>query len=63
MDARRKRLVALRIQLESLYVIGRTTAPGSPERQAVLEQLEPVLASVHALNNELVLTSILVQVP
>jgi hypothetical protein len=26
---------------------------GSPERQAVLEQLEPLLASIHALNDEL----------
>jgi len=53
MDSRRKRLAKLRHQLESLYDIGRTTPPGSPERQAVLEQLEPVLASIHALNYEL----------
>jgi hypothetical protein len=26
---------------------------GSPERQAVLEQLEPLLAAIHALNDEL----------
>jgi len=43
----------LRLQLDSLYVIGATTVLGSPERQAVLEQLEPLLASIHALNDEL----------
>jgi hypothetical protein len=53
MDARRKRLAELRLQLDSLYVIGRTTGHGSPERQAVLEQLEPLLKSIHALNDEL----------
>jgi hypothetical protein len=53
MDARRKRLAELRLQLESLYGIGATTAHGSPERQAVLEQLEPLLAAIHALNDEL----------
>ena len=63
MDARRKRLAELRLQLESLYVIGRTTDPGSPERQAVLEQLEPVLASIHALNDELEVNPITVEVP
>jgi hypothetical protein len=63
MDSRRKRLTELRLQLESLYVIGRTTDPGSPERQAVLEQLEPVLASIHALNDELEVNPITVEVP
>ena len=53
MDARRKRLAELRLQLETLYGIGATTVHGSPERQAVLEQLEPLLASIHALNDEL----------
>ncbi|WP_411875417.1 hypothetical protein [Vulcanococcus limneticus] len=53
MDARRKRLAELRLQLDSLYDIGATTVHGSPERQAVLEQLEPLLASIHALNDEL----------
>jgi len=53
MDSRCKRLAELRLQLESLYAIGRTTAACSPERQAVLEQVEPVLASIHALNDEL----------
>ena len=53
MDARRKRLAELRLQLDSLYVTGATTVLGSPERQAVLEQLEPLLASIHALNDEL----------
>jgi len=52
-DARRKRLAELRLQLDSLYVTGATTVHGSPERQAVLEQLEPLLASIHALNDEL----------
>ena len=53
MDARRKRLAELRLQLDPLYVTGATTVLGSPERQAVLEQLEPLLASIHALNDEL----------
>jgi hypothetical protein len=53
MDARRKRLAELRHQMESLYAVGRATELGSPERQAVLEQLEPLLASIHALNDEL----------
>jgi hypothetical protein len=53
MDARRKRLAELRLQLDSLYVAGATTVHGSPEQQAVLEQLEPLLASIHALNDEL----------
>jgi hypothetical protein len=53
MDARLKRLAELRLQLNSLYVIGRSTVHGSPERQEVLEQLEPVLAAIHALNDEL----------
>ena len=52
-DARRKRLAELRLQLDSLYDIGATTVHGSPERQAVLEQLEPLLAAIHALNDEL----------
>ena len=53
MDARHMRLAELRLQLDSLYVIGKATVHGSPERQAVLEQLEPLLASIHALNDEL----------
>lgn len=53
MDARRKRLAELRLQLDSLYVIGATTVLGSPERQAVLDQLDPPQASIHALNDEL----------
>ena len=57
-DVRRKSLIELRTQLESLYDIGRTTALGSSERQPVLEQLEPVLASIHATNDELEVDSI-----
>jgi hypothetical protein len=53
MDARHKRLAELRLQLDSLYVTGATTVHGSTERKAVLEQLEPLLASIHALNDEL----------
>jgi len=53
MDTRRKRLAELRLQLHAVYGIGRTTVHGSPERQAVLDQLEPLLASIHALNDEL----------
>ena len=53
MDARHKRLAELRLQLDSLYAIGATTVHVSPERQADLEQLEPLLASIHALNDEL----------
>jgi hypothetical protein len=49
MDARRKRWAELRLQLDSLYVTGATTEHGSPERQAVLEQLESLLASVKRL--------------
>jgi hypothetical protein len=48
MDARRKRLAQLRLQLDSLYVIDATTVHGSPERQPVLEQLEPLLALIHS---------------
>jgi hypothetical protein len=46
MDARQIRLADLRLQLESLYGIGATTVHGSPERQAVLEKLEPLLAGI-----------------
>ncbi len=63
MDARRKRLAELRLQLDSLYVTGATTVLGSPERHAVLEQLEPLLASIHALNDELEVDTITTEDP
>lgn len=53
MDASHMRLAELRLQLDSLYHIGATTGHGSSEGQAVLEQLERLLASIHALNDEL----------
>ena len=63
MDARHKRLAELRHQLDSLYVIGATTVHGSPERQVVLEQLEPLLAAIHALNDELEVDPITAEEP
>jgi hypothetical protein len=48
MDARRKRFAELRLQLNSLFVIGATAVHGSPEWQAVLEQLDLLLASNHS---------------
>jgi len=41
MDARRKRLAELRLQLDSLYDTGATTVHGSPEQQAILEPCWP----------------------
>lgn len=53
MDARKERLAELRHQLEELNAKGRLTAPGSPERDAVLEEWEPVFAAILALKEEL----------
>ncbi|MEO1004197.1 MAG: hypothetical protein AAFX65_13975 [Cyanobacteria bacterium J06638_7] len=53
MDPRHARLAELRRQLAELNAWGRQTAPGSPERDAVLEQWAPVHAAVLALAEEL----------
>lgn len=53
MDPRHERLAELRRQLAELNARGRQTAPGSPERDAVLEQWPPVHAAVLALAEEL----------
>ena len=52
-DARHQRLAELRLQLAELNAMGRQTAPGSPERDAVLEEWAPVHAAVLALAEEL----------
>jgi len=53
MDARHARLADLRRQLSELNAIGRETAPGSPERDAVLEKWAPIHAALMALQDEL----------
>jgi len=53
MDPRKERLAELRRQLAELNARGRQTAPGSPERDAVLEQWAPIHAAVLALAEEL----------
>jgi hypothetical protein len=53
MDPRKERLAELRRQLADLNDKGRQTAPGSPEREAVLEEWAPVHAAVLALAEEL----------
>lgn len=52
-DARRERLTELRRLLAELNARGRQTAPGSPDRDAVLEQWAPIHAAVLALAEEL----------
>jgi hypothetical protein len=52
-DARIARLAELKAQLQALSEEGRTTAPGSPERVAVLERWGPIHAAVLALADEL----------
>ncbi|MBE9172155.1 hypothetical protein IQ216_03375 [Cyanobium sp. LEGE 06143] len=53
MDDRHARLTELRKQLADLSAKGRATAPGSPERMAVLEEWAPIHAQVLALADEL----------
>lgn len=53
MDPRKERLAELRRQLAELNARGAQTAPGSPERDAVLEQWAPIHAAVLALAEEL----------
>jgi hypothetical protein len=52
-NARNARLAELKAQLQALSEEGRATAPGSPEREAVLERWEPIHAAVLALADEL----------
>ena len=52
-DSRHQRLAELRVQLAELNARGRQTAPGSPERDAVLEEWAPVHAAVLAPEEEL----------
>ena len=50
---RHERLAELRRQLAELCAKGRQTAPGSPERDAVLEEWAPVHAAALAPAEEL----------
>jgi hypothetical protein len=52
-DTRAARLAELKAQLQVLSDEGRATAPGSPEREAVLERWAPIHAAVLALADEL----------
>jgi hypothetical protein len=52
-DTRAARLAELKAQLQALTEEGRATAPGSPEREAVLERWAPIHAAVLALADEL----------
>jgi hypothetical protein len=52
-DTRAARLAELKAQLHALSEEGRATAPGSPEREAVLERWAPIHAAVLALADEL----------
>jgi hypothetical protein len=52
-DPRHDLLAELRSQRAELNGKGRQTAPGSPERDAVLEEWAPVHAAVLALAEEL----------
>jgi hypothetical protein len=51
-DTRIARLAELKAQLYALSEEGRSTAPGSPEREAVLERWAPIHAAVLALADE-----------
>jgi hypothetical protein len=53
MDPRHERLAELRCQLAELNAQGRQTAPGSPERDALVEECAPVHSAVLALAKEL----------
>jgi hypothetical protein len=53
MDSRLKRLAELKAQFNKLNALGRTTAVGSAERDAVLEQWGEVHAAIVALKEEL----------
>ncbi|MGB5134472.1 MAG: hypothetical protein WBN89_04785 [Prochlorococcaceae cyanobacterium] len=53
MDPRHERLAELRRQLAELHAQGRQTAPGSPERDALLEEWAPAHSAVLALAEEL----------
>jgi hypothetical protein len=53
MDSRLKRLAELKAQFNELNALGRTTAIGSAERDAVLEQWGEVHAAIVALKEEL----------
>jgi hypothetical protein len=48
-DTRIARLAELKAQLQALSEEGRATAPGSPEREAVLARCAPIHAAVLAL--------------
>jgi len=48
-DARISRLAERKAQLHALSEEGRATAPGSPEREAVLKRWAPIHAAVLAL--------------
>ncbi|MCP9889045.1 hypothetical protein KBY96_14050 [Cyanobium sp. ATX 6A2] len=52
-DSRHQRLAELRLQLAELNDRGRQPAPGSPERDAVLQEWAPVHTAVLALADEL----------
>jgi hypothetical protein len=52
-DTRATRLAELKAQLQALSEEGGFTAPGSPEREALLERWAPIHAAVVALADEL----------
>ena len=53
MDDRHYRLAELRFELAVLNAFGEMTQPGSPEREAVVAELEALLGAVFALIEEL----------
>ena len=53
MDQRHYRLAELRLELAVLNVFGQLTQPGSPERWALLAELEHLLGALFALIEEL----------
>ena len=53
MDERHYRLAELRLELAVLNVFGQLTQPGSPERWALLAELEHLLGALFALIEEL----------
>jgi len=53
MDERHYRLAELRLELAVLNALAQMTQPGSPERGAVVTELESQLGAVFALIEEL----------
>jgi hypothetical protein len=53
MDQRHYRVFELLFELAVLNALGQITQPGSPEREAVMAELAPLLGAVFALIEEL----------